>query len=442
MMSHPTLLRVSAVLCLTALLAPASVAQSPMLGRPAPPLQVPAWVNVRAGRETELAKLRGKLVLLEFWGTCKKDCMKMRPRAPELHERYAGSGLEVLVISYDPVNVIEDLVERMAYTVPIACDPTMEIFRTYRVPEVPTACLVDAEGTIVYYGFPDEVEIAIRAGMGQDADPAVLLGAFLDWRAERGGEEDRRRRLALLIASAPRAFDLRAWALERAGLEPPGDAGAASDEPPAATLDDYAHAAQAGDGARASAILAELAARGRSAFDLRSWALDTLGALHPIGLEELERLLAARNHDAAADALQHRRPTPEVGRRAADESAFVDYCRRKSVEARALARKGLMAERWLFAGVEPEAKQRFWADLGSSGLIPAIDGEAGLNIGSERVTRRTASSYVDEQLARYLTLSSIASGRAPDVRPARARIDAERERHLAYLFERYGARDR
>ncbi len=65
------------------------------VGRPAPELQVAEWVK---GQPVTLAELKGKVVLLDFWGLWCGPCRQAWPRLAELHKKYARAGLVVIAV--------------------------------------------------------------------------------------------------------------------------------------------------------------------------------------------------------------------------------------------------------------------------------------------------------------------------------------------------------
>ena len=83
-----------------------------LLDKPAPELrQIKEWRN---GGPVRLADLRGKLVLLDFWGHPPHT-----PRLNELHETYGGRGLVVIVIqdnSCDSLSALEPRLEKLRKT--------------------------------------------------------------------------------------------------------------------------------------------------------------------------------------------------------------------------------------------------------------------------------------------------------------------------------------
>jgi thiol-disulfide isomerase/thioredoxin len=83
-------------------------------GKPAPELKgVVAW----RGKEVKLADLRGKYVLLEFWGYWCGPCVQARPVLIELHVKFADKGLVIVGIHLDSageVDTVAKLNEKIA----------------------------------------------------------------------------------------------------------------------------------------------------------------------------------------------------------------------------------------------------------------------------------------------------------------------------------------
>src|SRR5262245_45304727 len=61
-----------------------------MQGKTAPPLTVTNWIN---SKPLKLADLKGKVVVLEFWGTWCTTCLSLVPHHNELAKKYADKGL-------------------------------------------------------------------------------------------------------------------------------------------------------------------------------------------------------------------------------------------------------------------------------------------------------------------------------------------------------------
>jgi thiol-disulfide isomerase/thioredoxin len=78
-----------------------------LIGKQAPELQqIKGWIN---SKPIKLADLRGKVVLLDFWGTWCGPCVQVIPELIDLHEKYQDKGLVIIGIHTDSMNSVEDL---------------------------------------------------------------------------------------------------------------------------------------------------------------------------------------------------------------------------------------------------------------------------------------------------------------------------------------------
>jgi len=85
---------------------------STLIGKPAPELaKIKGWKN---GGPVKLADLRGKVVLLDFWGYWCGPCVVSMPHLMKLHDAYADKGLVIIAVHDDSVESIEDMDDRLA----------------------------------------------------------------------------------------------------------------------------------------------------------------------------------------------------------------------------------------------------------------------------------------------------------------------------------------
>lgn len=78
-----------------------------LIGKKPPELEVAEWVK---GTPTTLEKLKGKVVLLDFWGLWCGPCRERFAKLVELHKKYSGDGLVIIAIhdsSLDRASLIE-----------------------------------------------------------------------------------------------------------------------------------------------------------------------------------------------------------------------------------------------------------------------------------------------------------------------------------------------
>lgn len=91
-------------------------------------------------------------VLLDFWATWCKPCMKNLPKLEKIYQDYAERGLTVLAINEDgtrSLGKVEPLVHSLGLTFPVLIDEDREVMRLYRVNGLPTTILLDTNGEVV-----------------------------------------------------------------------------------------------------------------------------------------------------------------------------------------------------------------------------------------------------------------------------------------------------
>jgi thiol-disulfide isomerase/thioredoxin len=78
-----------------------------LIEKEAPELQkIKGWIN---SEPLTLTELRGKVVLLDFWGTWCGPCLFEMPKLIDLHEKYHDKGLVIIGIHNDVMNSVKDL---------------------------------------------------------------------------------------------------------------------------------------------------------------------------------------------------------------------------------------------------------------------------------------------------------------------------------------------
>jgi cytochrome c biogenesis protein CcmG, thiol:disulfide interchange protein DsbE len=144
-----------------------------LIGNPAPDFEVK---TVTAPKSTiSLRELRGKVVLLDFWGTFCEPCKKSFPKLQELSEKYEASGLRVVGISEDE-DEDKDKIPAFASTYgakfALGWDRDKSIARQYKPETMPSSFIIDGSGIVRFehVGFHDGEEVDI------DKEVRGLLG--------------------------------------------------------------------------------------------------------------------------------------------------------------------------------------------------------------------------------------------------------------------------
>mgnify|MGYP002632915196 CR=1 FL=1 len=104
------------------------------------------------GESIELASLRGKVVLINFWATSCEPCVRELPGLAQTSRRFASQGLEVVAVamSYDPPNRVVEFAKKLAPSMKVSLDLKGEIEKQFGgLKFVPTSFLIDRRGIIV-----------------------------------------------------------------------------------------------------------------------------------------------------------------------------------------------------------------------------------------------------------------------------------------------------
>jgi thiol-disulfide isomerase/thioredoxin len=104
------------------------------------------------GRKVDVQKLKGKVVLVDFWATWCGPCMGELPHVVETYNKYHDKGFEIVGISLDTSKAaLEGVLEKYKMTWPQYFDGERwgnKFVIEYNVSEVPTMWLVDKTGKL------------------------------------------------------------------------------------------------------------------------------------------------------------------------------------------------------------------------------------------------------------------------------------------------------
>jgi peroxiredoxin len=135
-----------------------------LVGNPAPDFSVAAVAGSRGN--VSLKGLRGKVVLLDFWGTFCTPCKSSFPKLQQLNAKYGASGLQVVGISEDEPEdkgKIPSFASTYGARFAIGWDQDRSISDRYKPETMPSSFLIDKRGVVrfahVGYRAGDELEI-------------------------------------------------------------------------------------------------------------------------------------------------------------------------------------------------------------------------------------------------------------------------------------------
>lgn len=136
----------------------------------APELTNDTWFN---SEPLQLANLRGKVVIVEFWTFGCINCKNVIPALREWHQTYADAGLTIIGVhtpefSYErDLASVQEAIARLNVPYPVAVDNEWTTWRAYNNRYWPAMYVIDKQGHLRFLkigeGGTDRVEKVIQA---------------------------------------------------------------------------------------------------------------------------------------------------------------------------------------------------------------------------------------------------------------------------------------
>jgi peroxiredoxin len=126
-------------------------AKPPQVGDPAPLFKLMGINGDFVGKDVMLYRLKGKIVLLDFFATWCMPCKRELPHFQKLWEKYKGSeDVAFYVISIDKTKIeaFQFMQNNAQYTFPVLYDTAQQVALRYGATKIPVFIAVDREGKI------------------------------------------------------------------------------------------------------------------------------------------------------------------------------------------------------------------------------------------------------------------------------------------------------
>ena len=94
----------------------------------------------------DIARLRGRVVILDFWASWCGPCRMMMPLLNQMSDRYRAQGLTVIGLTDEPVEVARSVGLRLGIRYTLASNA--DAMRSYSVRNLPTMVVLDRAGTV------------------------------------------------------------------------------------------------------------------------------------------------------------------------------------------------------------------------------------------------------------------------------------------------------
>ncbi len=107
-----------------------------------------------SGTKVELKEeLKDGPVLISFWATWCKPCIKELGELQKVYKKYREKGFEILAVDVDgprSVSKVRSMVKGLGWDFPVLWDESKDIYRSYQVLGIPHTVLINTTGEIVY----------------------------------------------------------------------------------------------------------------------------------------------------------------------------------------------------------------------------------------------------------------------------------------------------
>ena len=132
-----------------------------------------------AGQKVQLADFRGKVVLLDFWGTWCKPCLKKLPELKKLHSALQGKDFAIVGVALDESNELADFLKKNKLPWENIADDN-SICTKFKVDAFPTILLIDRSGSHVASHLEGEALLKKLADLLElnKAETEQLMKAF------------------------------------------------------------------------------------------------------------------------------------------------------------------------------------------------------------------------------------------------------------------------
>ena len=136
-------------------------------GQPAPALNA---TSSRA-EPISLERLRGRVVVVDFWASWCEPCRRAFPTLDALARRHAASGLTVIGVSVDDEAAsFQRFVRELRPSFPVVHDATHQIAERWSPPAMPTTYVIGRDGVVAAVLVGEDIqhlEARVLAALGR-----------------------------------------------------------------------------------------------------------------------------------------------------------------------------------------------------------------------------------------------------------------------------------
>lgn len=137
-------------------------------GDQAPPLQFAFVLQGPPLAEVSWRALRGKVVILDFWGTWCQPCVEGIPHLNALASHYKQAPVQFIAVGHENSRKVNWFLKKHPINTWIALDMDLSVYKAYTAFGIPHAVIVDKQGIVAAVLSPED--------LNENVVDAVLAG--------------------------------------------------------------------------------------------------------------------------------------------------------------------------------------------------------------------------------------------------------------------------
>ncbi|MGZ8841780.1 MAG: TIGR03435 family protein [Candidatus Aminicenantales bacterium] len=145
------------VLILLSVVVSSAFAQKPKIGELAPEITLEKVISPESAGVPTLAGLRGKVVVLEFWGVWCGHCVENIPHLNAIADKFGRRGVELISVSDDREKVVRAFLEKTKIKGIVAVDVDASAIKRYEVTGFPTTYIIGRDGKVLAETHPASI---------------------------------------------------------------------------------------------------------------------------------------------------------------------------------------------------------------------------------------------------------------------------------------------